>query len=112
MQRTSADLAKFVGLALFTLSKPEFTPFLCSFFPQVRCVCALVSFCVECRHAGLANTHPPLPLPAIRRRQVVPSTYLTSDGKLQRAQQKNFQRVRVRCRPTWLQQVWRWSTKN
>ena len=36
MQRTSADLAKFVGLALFTLSKPEFTPFLCSFFPQVR----------------------------------------------------------------------------
>ncbi len=60
MQRTSGDLAKFVGLALFTLSKPEFTPFLCSFFPQV-----------------------------------VPSTYLSPDEKLQRAQQKNFQRVRV-----------------
>jgi len=51
MQRTSGDLAKFVGLALFTLSKPEFTPFLCSFFPQV-----------------------------------VPSTYLSPDEKLQRAE--------------------------
>lgn len=66
MQRTSGDLAKFVGLALFTLSKPEFTPFLCSFFPQV-----------------------------------VPSTYLSSDEKLQRAQQKNFQRVRVRVFGVW-----------
>lgn len=59
MQKTSGDIAKFVGLALFTLSKPEFTPFLCSFFPAV-----------------------------------VPSTYLTSDEKLQRGQAKNFGRVR------------------
>ncbi len=59
MQKTSGDIAKFVGLCLFTMSKPEFTPFLCSFFPQV-----------------------------------VPSTYLTSDEKLQRCQQRNFGRVR------------------
>lgn len=59
MQKTSGDLAKFVGLALFTMSKPEFTPFLCSFFPAV-----------------------------------VPSTYLSSDDKLQRCQQRNFGRVR------------------
>ncbi|EKU20993.1 hypothetical protein NGA_2009600, partial [Nannochloropsis gaditana CCMP526] len=59
MQKTSGDIAKFVGLALFTMSKPEFTPFLCSFFPAV-----------------------------------VPSTYLNSDEKLQRCQQRNFARVR------------------
>lgn len=59
MQKTSGDIAKFVGLALFTMSKPEFTPFLCSFFPAV-----------------------------------VPSTYLNSDEKLQRCQQRNFGRVR------------------
>lgn len=60
MQRTSADIAKAVGLTIFTFNKPEFAPFICSFFPQV-----------------------------------VPSTFLTPDEKLQRCRQKNFQRVKV-----------------
>lgn len=35
LQRTSGDLAKAVGLTVFTMTKPELAPIMMSFFPQV-----------------------------------------------------------------------------